>query len=164
MLHHGVTLTQTLKQAQMAHWCWIMVRRSPRLSSLIMRPSTECYCCKRLAALMMISCLVSAYKLSLHLLRPLPKFNKKSITTSTKFWDRTFCWSNQSFLSYSGTTWFLFHTLNISPVSLAEAKWVIWQSWAKENKGNSAQTEAFLRDNIHQTWLKGRLSFIQMIS
>lgn len=124
MVHHGVTLTQTLQQVQTTHWPWITARRFLRHSSLTtqghaqhLTPANDS------AALMTISHLVSAYKLSPRLLRPLSEVNEKSITISSKFWDRTLSWSSQSFLSYNGTMWFLLHTLNIRTVPLAES-WV----------------------------------------
>ena len=103
MVHHGVTLTQTLKQAKTPRRSWTTARFL-RLSSLSiwghaqnLTPATDS------AALMIISHSVSAYELSPCLLRPLSEVNEKSITPSSRFWDRTLNQPSQSFLSYNGT-------------------------------------------------------------
>lgn len=112
----------SLQQTQTMCWPCITARRFLRLSSSItwgyaqnLTPANDS------AAIMIISCLVSAYELSPRLLRPLSEVSEKSITICSKFWDRTLSWSSQSFLSYNGTMWFLLHALNIWTVPLAES-------------------------------------------
>lgn len=122
MVHRGVTLTSTSINNVLALHHGQEISKTFFLNN--MRLCTESPA-NDSAAIMIISCLVSAYELSPRLLRPLSEVSEKSIIISSKFWDRTLSWSSQSFLSYNGTMWFLLHALNIWTVPLAES-WVFW--------------------------------------